>query len=68
MFLISQVLCNSNGEPIALILFDEVRNAWRIDTYSEHGFLTESDAVSFWLANFDTETGEFTGTTLKKAS
>ena len=55
------VITNSKGRVIAAIGRDEDRGEWRINIYIAHGFSTEQQALDFWRANFDHETGRFIG-------
>ncbi len=56
---LTQIMTNSKGRAIAAILFDPIRNEWRINIYEAHGFAREEEAQVFWRANFDPENGEF---------
>ena len=62
----SQMIKNSKGHPVALILYDGMQKHWRINIYDKEGFSTEAEARDFWQANFDHETGEFTGSGKKR--
>lgn len=57
MLRITGVFWNTKGHSIAAVGFDADRGEWRINIYEDHGFATEDEAIEFWNANFDRETG-----------